>query len=539
MDRRKLPIGGVQTFSRLRKEYDVYVDKTLHIYNMASMYQTVFLSRPRRFGKSLLCSTIASLFRNEKELFEGLAISKTDWKWNAHPVIYIDLSAANYTEDGVETLKAKINSQLSNCAKDYEAYIGFVEYTSINFQQLIIELSKKYGNAVVIIDEYDYPLLSTIDQEDVNKKLREELKGFYGVIKQYGEFIRFAFITGVTKFAQVSVFSGMNQAKDISMMPDYFDICGITQDDLEKYFAPEIGNYSEKHGGRENYLNMLRDFYNGYYFTENKISVYNTYGILNHFDNSAKFAPFWSLSGAPSFLLKYLEMKNVNIAEIEEAKMEAGNFGDYRDNTITLFPLLYQAGYLTISDYDERTGFYKLNYPNVEVRKTLAEFFSDNYSAAETALRKSVSVRLLGSLLGGKPEEFMNLLKAYLQKVDYSLSSKITEFYFEFAVSNIINMLGLVCVNEVHTANGRMDSVIFAGDYIYILEFKTDKPVEDALWQIEDKNYALIYADSGKKIVEIGVVFSREKRNILEWGMGSRDKIAIPNDLRSEELCIT
>jgi hypothetical protein len=223
------------------------------------------------------------------------------------------------------------------------------------------------------------------------------------------------------------------------------------------------------------------------------------------------------MTGAPSFLIKYLEMKDVNIVEIEEAVMQAGNFGDYRDNTITLFPLLYQAGYLTISDYDEITGYYKLNYPNVEVRQTLAQFLSDNYSKADTALKNSVSVRLITALLNGKPDDFMNLLKSYLQKVDYSLSSKITEYYFEFAVSNIINMLGLVCVNEVHTANGRMDSVIFAGDYIYVFEFKLDKPVEDALWQIEEKDYASIYSDSGKKLVKIGIIFSREIRNIIEW----------------------
>jgi hypothetical protein len=252
INKRKLPIGGVQAFSKLRKEYDVYVDKTMHIYNIASRYQTVFLSRPRRFGKSLLCSTIASLFRNEKELFNDLAISKTDWEWKPYPVIHIDLSAENYTDDGVKTLKTKINILLRNCADNYKIDMDFGEYSSINFQQLILELSKKYYNVAVIIDEYDYPLLSTIDQELNNKKLREELKGFYGVIKQTSEYIKFAFITGVTKFAQVSMFSGMNQAKDISMDNDFCDVCGITQEELELFFEPEIEVYSQKHGGREN-----------------------------------------------------------------------------------------------------------------------------------------------------------------------------------------------------------------------------------------------------------------------------------------------
>ena len=518
MIKRKLPVSGVQTFSKLRNEYDVYVDKTMRVYEMISRYNVVFLSRPRRFGKSLLCSTIESVFRGQKELFEGLAISKTDWKWKEHPVIHLDLGAGNYTEeDGISALKAKINSQLKDCAAHYGISIEFGEFISLNFDLLIAELSRKVAQVVVIIDEYDNPLLSTIDQPELNKKLREELKGFYSVLKQNDRYLQFAFVTGVTKFAQVSMFSGFNQPKDISMMSEYCDICGITQEELEENFGPEIDMYAPKYGGREMYLQKLKEYYNGYYFTKEKKAVYNIFGILNHFDNSAEFEPYWSKSGWPSFALKYFEMKNVNIVEIEEAEMKAGDFGDYRDNTITLFPLLYQAGYLTISGYDETMGLYKLNYPNVEVRQTLAEYLAKQYSAVDETLKQSTSVKLVKSLLDGKPEDFFALLKVYLQKVDYSLSSRITEYYFEFAVSNIINMLGLRCCNEVHTANGRIDSVIFAGEYLYIFEFKIDKPVENAMWQIEEKDYAALYADSGKTIIKTGIVFSREARNIIGW----------------------
>ena len=485
---------------------------------MASRYKTVFLSRPRRFGKSLLCSTIESLFCNQRELFEGLEITRTDLEWKKHPVVFLDFSAGNFTEsDGVSALKAKINSRLKDCANNYGVSVDFGEYPSLNFEVLTSALSRKLDQVVVIIDEYDNPLLSTINKPELNLKLREELKGFYSVIKQNERYLRFTFITGVTKFAQVSLFSGMNQANDISMMSEYCDICGITQEELEGSFKPEIDMYAPQHGGREKYLEKLKAYYNGYFFSGKKLSVYNTYGILNHFDKSAEFDSYWSKSGAPSFLFKYLEMKNIDIVDVEEAEMKAVDFGDYRDNTITLFPLLYQAGYLTISGYDERTGYYKLNYPNIEIRQTLAQFLSGSYSKADEKIKNSISARMVNSLLDGKPEDFFSLLKPYLNKVDYSLSSKITEYYFEFAVSNIINMLGLDCKNEVHTANGRMDSVIFAGEYIYIFEFKVDKPVEDALFQIEDKDYALIYSDSGKKIFKTGIVFSREERNIIEW----------------------
>jgi len=517
MVKRKLPIGGIQTFSEVRRDYDVYIDKTSHIYEMAFRYKAVFLSRPRRFGKSLLCSTIEALFKGQKELFKGLAVEKTNWEWKEHPVIHLGLGADNFTENSVERLVGTINKQVDYACSNYGILIDKNGSISNRFASAITELSKKIGKVVIIIDEYDNPLLNTIDQPDLNKRLREELKGFYSVIKQYDAHLRFTFITGITKFSQVSLFSGMNQANDISMMKEYCDICGITQEELENNFEPEIKMYAQKFGGREKYLDKLREYYNGYFFTREPISVYNIYGILNHFDKSAEFDRFWSRSGWPSFAIKYFEMKNTNVAEIEEAEMRAVDFGDYRDETITLIPLLYQAGYLTISGYDKETNYYKLNYPNIEVRQSLAEYLSSKYSQADEILKKSTSSKLVKSLLDRKPQEFFTMLKMYLTKVDYSLSSKITEYYFEFAVSNIINMLGLRCVNEVHTANGRMDSVIFTGQYIYIFEFKIDKPVEDAMWQIEDKDYALIYADSGKELVKVGVVFSRETRNIVEW----------------------
>jgi len=517
VNKRKLPIGGVQEFSELRKGYDVYVDKTMHVYEMASRYNTVFLARPRRFGKSLLCSTIESLFRCDKKLFEGLAISKTDWEWKTHPVIHLALGADDFTDNGIDALVITLDRQLDEVCDNYGISVEKTGSIADKFTRVITKLSKEMDQAVVIIDEYDNPLLCTINQPELNTRLREKLKGFYSVIKQYSRCIRFAFITGVTKFAQISLFSGMNQPKDISMIPEYCDVCGITQAELEEYFAPEIDAYAARHGGREKYLHRLKEYYNGYFFTEKKLSVYNTYGILNHFDEDARFAPYWSMSGMPSIVPKFIEMSGTDFLEIEDAQLAANCFADYKDNTITLVPLLYQTGYLTISEYDERTGSYKLNYPNTEVRQTLAQFLSTNYSTGRRILANSAANQFVNALLDGDTEEFMELLKWYLANVDYSLSSRINEFYVEFAVSNIINMLGLICTNEVHTANGRMDSVIEAGDYVYILEFKVDKPVEKAVRQIKRKDYALKYANSGKKIVKIGIVFSREERNIVEW----------------------
>lgn len=516
--KRKLPIGGVQEFDDLRENYDVYVDKTMHVYEMVSRYAAVFLARPRRFGKSLMCSTIASLFRGVREPFEGLAISKTGWEWKPHPVIHLKLGAGDFTDDGVGALTDTLNTQMDKVCDGYGITAEDNGNVADRFDRTITALSKKHGGkVVVIVDEYDNPLLNTVNQPESNAKLREKLKGFYSVIKQNGEYLRFAFITGVTKFAQVSVFSGMNQPKDISMAAEYCDVCGITQAELEECFAPEIDAFAERYGGRKKYLDKLKEYYNGYFFTREKISVYNTYGILNHFDEDADFAPYWSMSGMPSIVPKYIDMSGADFVEAEDAALEADGFADYRDDTITLIPLLYQTGYLTISDYDARTGLYKLGYPNIEVRQALAAFLSNNYSTGRKILDKSAAVQFINALLDGDAEGFMGLLKWYLSAVDYSLSSGINEFYVEFAVSNIINMLGLVCRNEVHTANGRMDSVIWAGGYIYVLEFKVDKPVETAVRQIKKKDYAAAYANSGKKVVKIGAVFSREERNIVSW----------------------
>ena len=519
MKKRKLPIGGIQTFSKLRNNYDVYVDKTAHIFEMATSYEAVLLARPRRFGKSLLCSTIESLFRGERELFEGLYIASKEWEWKEHPVISLELASEDYTIDGTRSLEANIGFQLESVCEEYGIPVNHTDSISVMFARTIRELYKKFGSVVVIIDEYDNPLTSTLDQPEINTQMREKLKAFFSVLKQNDRYLRFVFVTGITKYAQIGMFSGSNQLCDISMLSRYCDICGITYDELEKYFSPEIDTYAKLHGGKASYLNELKRYYDGYYFTGDKVAVFNTFGLLNHFNSNGQFMPFWSMSGHPTLLQKYLEKEDSDIVDVESAIINAGDFADFKDDTITLVPLLYQAGYLTISDYDETLGVYTLKFPNVEVRQTLAKFLSSSYSNTQRKLRDSTSLRLVKSLIEGKPDDFLNLLKPYLARVDYSLSSKITEYYFEFAVSNIVNMLGLECRNEVHTANGRMDSVIFAGEYIYVFEFKVDKPVEDALWQLEEKDYGLIYANSGKKLVEIGVVFSRESRNIVEWSV--------------------
>ncbi|MCL2284211.1 MAG: ATP-binding protein [Fibromonadales bacterium] len=520
---RKLP-SGVQTFSQVRLDYDVYVDKTLHIYNMVNNYKVVFLSRPRRFGKSLTCSTLEALFTNEKKLFKGLAIEKTDWKWKEHPVIRLDTSAANFTcKNGLKNLRDLIDEDLEDCAENYEIELN-KSSISRKFSALIKALYKKKGPVVVIVDEYDCPMLDTLHFPKNHELIRKELQGFYKVLKGCDKYLKFVFITGVTKFSQVSLFSGMNQPEDISMHPDFCALCGITQEELEKNFDVEIEKgfkYLELKS-KEEYLSKLKNYYNGYHFSRDAISVYNPTSIIKHFISPFDFKPFWSETGTPSFLVDYVKMQPDRLLNFKKQRISAESFAKYDKDTLSLIPLLYQAGYLTISSYDKENVLYTLGYPNGEVKSSFAKFLASYFGNSINTDSDNYSVELTDALKTGNVKGFMEVLKIYLQKVDYSLIAKIKEYYFEFAVANILNMLGVRCNVEVHSALGSVDAVIEFGNYIYIMEFKKDKSVATALKQIEEKGYATVYkrlckGRGARKIIKLGVKFSSKKRNVVDW----------------------
>ncbi|MCL2284227.1 MAG: ATP-binding protein [Fibromonadales bacterium] len=520
---RKLP-SGVQTFSQVRFDYDVYVDKTLHIYNMVNNYKVVFLSRPRRFGKSLTCSTLESLFTNEKKLFKGLAIEKTDWKWKEYPVIRLDTSSANFTcKSGLKNLRDLIDEDLEDCAKRYGLELK-KNSISRKFSVLIKALYEKKGPVVVIVDEYDCPMLDTLNFPKNHELIRKELQGFYKVLKGCDKYLKFVFITGVTKFSQVSLFSGMNQPEDISMHPDFCALCGITQEELEKNFNIEIEE-GFKHldlKTKEEYLSELKSYYNGYHFSEDSISVYNPTSIIKHFLNRFAFKPFWSETGTPSYLVDYVKSQPEKLFSMKNRKLSAEAFAKYDKDSLSLIPFLYQAGYLTISSYDKKMVLYTLNYPNGEVKSSFAKFLAQYFGKSSIEDSDNYGARLLGALEAGNVKDFIEILKVYLQRVDYSLISKIKEYYFEFAVANILNMLGVRCNVEVHSALGSVDGVIEFSDYVYIMEFKKDKSVASALKQIEENGYAVAYKSLGKKrsakkIIKLGVKFDSKKKNIVDW----------------------
>jgi hypothetical protein len=508
----KLPIG-IQDFPKIRENGFVYVDKTELAYQLCTSQSAYFLSRPRRFGKSLLCSTLANMWAGKKEHFTGLWIEQSDWNWEEHPVVRIDLNIGDFQNNGIESLYEILRNSLQDNASKYGVDLEGKDIAVV-FKSLIRALHEKYNKkAAVIIDEYDKPLLTTIDNDTLHSKIKNTLKSFYGVLKSSDEHLAFLFITGVTKFSQVSVFSDLNQLVDISLDCRYSALCGITQDELEATFTEELDHFSDQNGySREEYVQRLKDFYNGYRFSESTVSVYNPFGLLNHF-STGKFNSYWFNTGTPSFLIKLIENQNINILDIENMELPAEAFGNYRKDSMEAIPVLYQAGYLTISDYDPEIDTYCLNYPNEEVRVSFARALAGRYAYASEYERHSLVVKFYKSLRSGDVDGFMDAMKPFFSGIPYDLNDR-TERHYQVVFYLIFRLLGQYCRTEVKNATGRADAIVEVGDYVYCFEFKLHDCAEAALAQIDSREYLTPYEGSGKKLVKVGVEFDKEKRNV-------------------------
>ncbi|MDR0684164.1 MAG: AAA family ATPase, partial [Spirochaetaceae bacterium] len=451
MKKRLLPLG-VQSFSKIREAGCVYVDKTERIYQLVTAAMgPVFLARPRRFGKSLLCSTLAALFEGRRELFTDLAIDSLDWNWKKRPVIHIDLNPANYVSGGILALQNRVNTVLATAEKKY-ALPPAGNDISDRFFNVIQNMSYKYNEkVVVIIDEYDKPLLDTIDSKETHEALKNELRGFYGVLKSSDRFLRFTLLTGVTKFSQVSIFSQLNNLKDISLNPDYCDLCGITQEDLETCFQPEIERITTENGlDRQEYINKLKRFYNGYRFSKKDVTVYNPFGLLNHFDNNGDFGAYWFATGTPTFLIKLMEEQKIDILTLEGNEISAADFQRFDVENMDALAVLYQSGYLTIKDYDD-VGAYSLDYPNEEVRSAFAKSLLDHF--CKTPQYRSSQISIAQALSKGDVDTAMNALRAIFAAIPYGVHLK-DERYYQTITHLVFRMLGLFSLSEVQTADG-------------------------------------------------------------------------------------
>jgi hypothetical protein len=518
----KLPIG-IQDFVKIREEGFCYVDKTARIYELIrGTAGPVFLSRPRRFGKSLLCSTVKAVFEGRRELFGAiagqppLAIDGLEWEWKKHPVIHIDLNPGNYTL-GTSVLNSQLHITLESHEKKYGLVRG-VDDPAGRFRQLISNVAEKTGEkAVVIIDEYDKPLLTTIDAAEAHRELLNALKGFYGTLKSSDAYLQFVLLTGVTKFSQVSVFSDLNNLTDISLNPAYYDICGITQEELETNFLSEIDSVTqEKNIHKDEYLARLKRFYNGYRFSKKEEGVYNPFGLLNHFFNHGDFETYWFATGTPTFLIKLIEQQKIDILGLEKKAFTLASLQKFNVDNMDAVAVLYQSGYLTIVDYDDEFKAYTLDYPNEEVRSAFAEALLEYYIHVSALDLNALAVTLPRALVKGDIEGAMNSLPPFFAAIPYDIQLK-DEKYYQTIVHLLFRMLGLYCRSEVRTAAGRIDTQVETKSHEYCFEFKLNGTADEALAQIDSKEYLLSWRGSGKTLHKVGVSFDWEKRNIGEW----------------------
>ena len=511
---RKLPIG-IQTFEDIRRDNYLYVDKTAFVWRIANTGKPYFLSRPRRFGKSLLLSTFEAYFKGKKELFEGLAIEQMEKEWRQFPVLHLDLNAKKY--ETPEDLNAMLNQHLEKWESQYgdEKKDRSPEE---RFSYVISRASEQAGcGVVVLVDEYDKPLLQTLCNIPLMEEYRQTLKAFYGVLKSSDRYLRFVFLTGVTKFAQVSVFSDLNQLNDISMKPQYATICGITMQELTHTFAPEIQQLAEHNGlTQEEALQKMKISYDGYHFCEFAEGVFNPFSVLNLFDGY-KFSNYWFQTGTPTFLVELLKKSEYDLRTlIDGVEASASSFTEYRIVANNPIPLIYQSGYLTIKDYSSRFGNYLLEFPNDEVRYGFIDFLIPYYTSVVDDERGFYIGKFILELENGDYDSFLTLLQAFFADFPYELNDK-SERHYQVVFYLVFKLMGQFTDVEIRSARGRADAVVKTPAYIYIFEFKLNGTAEEALQQIDDKGYLIPYQADGRKLIKIGVEFSATERNISRW----------------------
>ncbi|MBO5641957.1 MAG: ATP-binding protein [Prevotella sp.] len=518
----KLPIG-IQDFEKIRTSGYLYIDKTEHVYRLVSEGSYYFLSRPRRFGKSLLLSTIKALFLGKRELFKGLAIDKKeDWDWAVHPVLYLDLNTNKY--DKAEVLEQKLDESLNEWEALYDCARSDLPL-GMRFENVIKAAYEKTGQRVVIlVDEYDKPLLQAIGNRELQDEYRGTLKGFYGALKSMDGCIKFAMLTGVTKFGKVSVFSDLNNLRDISLDYDFHSICGITEQELLSYFPTQIDALAERSKlTREECIEKLRRMYDGYHFDEDSPGMYNPFSVLNTFQ-TRKFGSYWFETGTPTYLVELLRRHYYDLEEMATSEVTSDVLNSIDAESTNPIPVIYQSGYLTIKGYKSEFKKYILGFPNEEVAegfiKYLAPFYLDN--------REKRSVfdieKFTSDVREGNAEQFLSRLKSLFASAPYDSVKGDKENHFQNMMWVVFKMMGFYSQTEYHTSDGRIDLLVETPQYRYIMEFKLDGTAEEALQQIKDKNYQLQFfgdalttnKDQGKTYI-IGVNFSKETRTIDRW----------------------
>ena len=519
MARKLYPIG-IQTFEEIRKLDNLYIDKTEYIYRMTHTDgKYFFLSRPRRFGKSLLVSTFKSYFEGKKELFEGLAIEKLEKEWNEYPVLHFSLAGGKHME------KEQLERFLLFILKENEDRFG-VDCDSpdpnVRLLNLIKTVTAKTGKqAVVLIDEYDAPLLDVAHEKEKLDVLRNTMRNFYSPLKDCEPLLRFVFLTGITKFSQLSIFSELNNITNVSMDEPYAGICGITKEELLTQMSDDIDALAEHlELSREETIQELKDHYDGYHFTWPSPDVFNPYSLLNCFADG-KLKAYWFGSGTPTYLIEKMREFHVLPSQLGRVRAKASSFDAATERMTSLTPLLYQSGYLTIKDYEKKIDVYTLDFPNKEIEVGLFDSLLPGYLGSGIDTGRVVIADISSYINSGKMDEALQMLADFLETIPYCDNTHYEghwqqTLYIMFALLTNYDILV-----EQHTAKGRIDITMETADTIYVMELKFNKSAEEALAQIEAKHYADAFKMSGKKVVKIGLNFSvKEEVNCLEWKIG-------------------
>ena len=520
MEERKLPVG-IQSFDQIVNEHYLLVDKTEYIYKLVHTGKPYFLSRPRRFGKSLFLSTLKAYWEGKKELFKGLKIETLEQNnseaWQPYPVFYFDFNKANYADNGI--LEDILDAHLQEWEKKYgntshEMPLG------VRFGQLLQAAAEQAGKkCVVLVDEYDKPLLETMDNKELVKHNKAVFKGFFSALKSEDANIRFIFITGVTKFSKVSIFSDLNQLRDISMSMDYAEICGITEQEIQDTFMPEIEALAEEQGiTPEECLEKLKEEYDGYHFHQKGQGVYNPYSLLNAFFNR-EFDAYWFETGTPSFLVTRLRAMNFDTRKFTDGTLYATKrmLKDYRDDNPDPIPLLYQTGYLTISGYDPESSIYTLSFPNNEVKYGFLDSLMKEYVSDSGAGTGKDILSLKMYVESGDLENIRRVFEALFAGIPYPANKDPFEHDFQSVFYITFTLLGQYVQCESHTSTGRIDCVIETKQFIYIFELKRDDSAEAALNQIKDMQYTAPYAADKRKLYKIGAGFDSKTRQLVDW----------------------
>ena len=505
---------GIQNFESLRNDNYFYVDKTKLIYQLARSGRYYFLSRPRRFGKSLLISTLEAYFEGKKELFKGLAIENLEKDWIKYPILHLDLNIEKYNSP--DSLDKILNDKLEYWESIYGTRPSETSF-SLRFAGIVRRAYEQTGQRVaILVDEYDKPMLQSIGNEELQRSFRDTLKPFYGVLKSMDGCIKFALLTGVTKFGKISVFSDLNNLNDISMDERYIEICGITEKEIHENLEDELHELARRQKMTyDEVCKELKECYDGYHFVEDSIGLYNPFSLLNTFDKM-KFGSYWFETGTPTYLVELLKQNHYSLQRIAHEETDADVLNSIDSAYQNPVPVIYQSGYLTIKGYDRRFGMYRLGFPNREVEEGFIKFLLPYYANVDKIESPFQISKFVHEVEQGDYDAFFRRLQSFFADTPYELVRDL-ELHYQNVLFIVFKLIGFYVKAEYHTSEGRIDLILQTDQFVYIMEFKLDGTAEEAIKQINDKHYAQAFNADKRKLYKIGINFSNKTRNIERW----------------------